>query len=604
MKRKHIHCETSRAQSTFLFFPLYFFLLLFLSGCSGHDSPVSILAKPVVVPPHPPASVSAAPGNAMATLSWTGSDYAASYTIYMAQQSGVTKTNYLTKSGGMAHKGVTSPYVHTGLTNGTTYYFVITSENSEGESAESPEVSAKPVSTTNQFPSAVLTADKTSGALPLQVTFTLSYNDAEGTQGIYLLNFGDTAGTSAGSAGQINSGASTTVQHTYSLSGNYLATLTVADSAGNASMSAVSISTQGTVSPSNSAFLTTGAGHTCALTSSGGIKCWGYNYDGELGNGTYTNSSTPVNVSGLTSGVSSVSAGTYHTCALTSSGGVKCWGSNYNGQLGNSSYTSSSTPVSVTGLTNGVSAVSAGASHACALTSSGGVKCWGSNGYGQLGNGSSTSSSTPVDVTGLTSGVSSVSAGTYHTCALTSSGGVKCWGRNSYGQLGNSSYTNSSTPVNVTGLTTGASAVSAGYHTCALTSSGGVKCWGTNYDGELGNGTYTTSSSPVDATGLTSGTAAVSAGSYHTCALTSSGGVKCWGTNYDGQIGNGTYTTSSIPMDVSGLANSVSAVSAGGSHSCALTSSGGIKCWGDNYYGQLGNGTNSDSPTPASVINF
>ena len=230
----------------------------------------------------------------------------------------------------------------------------------------------------------------------------------------------------------------------------------------------------------------------------------------------------------MTSGVSAISAGFYHACILTSVGGVKCWGGNWTGQLGNGTYTDSNVPVDVSGLTNGVSAISAGANHTCALTSAGGVKCWGSNEYGKLGNGTNTDSNVPVDVSGLTNGASAISAGMSHTCALTSVSGVKCWGYNGFGELGNGMNTSSNVPVDVSGLTSGVIAISANLHTCALTSVGGVKCWGYNGVGELGNGTNTDSNVPVNVSGLTSGVSAISAGYYHTCALTSTGGAKCW----------------------------------------------------------------------------
>jgi alpha-tubulin suppressor-like RCC1 family protein len=300
-------------------------------------------------------------------------------------------------------------------------------------------------------------------------------------------------------------------------------------------------------------------------------------------------SSTPVDVSGLSSGVTAIAAGASQSCALTNADAVKCWGGNSYGQLGNGTTTDSSTPVDVSGLSSGLSKISAGGFHSCALTSEGAVKCWGWNFYGQLGNGTTTDSSTPVDVSGLSSGVDAISARGVDSCALISGGAVKCWGYNGDGQLGNGTTTDSSTPVDVSGLSSGVRAIAAGgSHACALMNAGTVKCWGYNVYGQLGNGTTTNSSTPVDVSGLSSGVSAIAAGDSQSCALTSADAVKCWGYNGNGELGNGTNTNSSIPVDVSGLSSGVSAVAAGSVHICALTSAGGVKCWGDNSYGQLG----------------
>ena len=313
-----------------------------------------------------------------------------------------------------------------------------------------------------------------------------------------------------------------------------------------------------------------------------------------------------------------ITAGAAHTCALISDGTVTCWGYNVDGQLGTGDNTSRNVPVAVTGgvLTDKtVTHITAGGSHTCALISDGTVTCWGFNGAGQLGTGDNTNRNVPVAVTGgvLTNKtVTDITAGGAHTCALISDGTVTCWGNNYSGQLGDGSNTASNVPVAVTlGVLAGKTVtqITAGYlHTCALISDGTVTCWGYNGDGQLGDGSNTNRNVPVAVTlgALTNKTVThIIAGESHTCALISDGTVTCWGYNGAGQLGTDDNTTSNVPVAVTGgaLANkTVTHITAGGSHTCALISDGTVTCWGNNSVGQLGDGSNTASNVPVAVI--
>jgi alpha-tubulin suppressor-like RCC1 family protein len=346
-----------------------------------------------------------------------------------------------------------------------------------------------------------------------------------------------------------------------------------------------------------------GGEHTCALNGPSGVECWGKNDHGQLGDGTNNDSPVPVGVGGLGSQVKSLAAGLNHTCALTTAGGVKCWGRNDKGQLGNGTTTDSNTPVNVVDLESGVTAIAAGAEHTCAVASSGVVRCWGSNANGQLGNGGAGGiKSTPVTVSGLSNGVRAIAGGDSHTCAVLLSGDVRCWGLNASGQLGDGTTTASSFPVSVVGLSIPYGSVAAGSgHTCAVSLVGTVRCWGRNVEGQLGDGTNNSSPTPVSVAGL-SQVRSIAAGAYHTCASTVAGAPYCWGENARGQVGDGTTLDSNAPVAVSGLDNGAAAVAGGSEHSCALLITGTARCWGQNQAGQLGDGTKTDSSVPVVVV--
>ena len=395
----------------------------------------------------------------------------------------------------------------------------------------------------------------------------------------------------------------------------------------------------------NAVAISTGYDHTCALLSTGRVRCWGLNDKGRLGDGTNVNRFTPVPVSGITNAVA-ITGGGLHTCALLSTGTARCWGFNGPGELGDGTTTDRFSPVAVSGLSNAV-AITAGTAHTCAVLADGTARCWGENLFGALGDGTTVERHTPVVVNGLSNAVAigggdlhtcalvadgttrcwgngfgdptvavgslniavAITTGAYHACALLAEGSAVCWGRNNVGQLGTGNTRPSPLPTVVVGGGGSFTArdVAAGRnHTCAVRANGTVSCWGSNDSGQIGDGTSGINRlSPVAVSGL-SNAVAIAAGDAHTCALMAGGTVRCWGLNTSGQLGNGTFSSSSIPIPVSNLTNVVAIAAGGGignSHTCALLANGTVRCWGANGSGQVGDGTTSvrTSPVPVRV---
>jgi len=335
---------------------------------------------------------------------------------------------------------------------------------------------------------------------------------------------------------------------------------------------------------------------SCA-TARGSAYCWGY-VSLVAGPGIHP---TPLQVPGSLH-MKKISEGTSHYCAVREHS-VYCWGVNFTGQIGDGTTNPSDVPVRVL---NGASAVGTGSDYSCALKNQK-VHCWGANTSGMLGNNSTTPSLVPVKVLGLDN-IKALAVGGSHSCAIGKRGKIYCWGENSFGQLGNDHIECESTfpglqcytaaPVEVKGIE-GATALAVGsIHTCAVVE-GAVYCWGYNAVGQLGDGTHVDAHVAVKVQGLVGPVRAIAAGFEHTCALTDDG-VWCWGTNESGELGDGSILDSAFPVAVQGLPSPVSAFDAGDQHTCAIVS-GNAFCWGRNQNSQLGNGSDQNALTPTRV---
>jgi alpha-tubulin suppressor-like RCC1 family protein len=337
-----------------------------------------------------------------------------------------------------------------------------------------------------------------------------------------------------------------------------------------------------------------GSGHACAAQD-GVAHCWGDNHRGQLGVGAIPQSSlTPNPIPELAASVDSLAVGSQYACAISGSS-LDCWGDNSYGQLGDGSYNAQGSPVPVVGLTGTVSSVAVASTHTCAIVD-GAALCWGSNDRGELGDGSFVTRPTPLPVGGLSSGVVAIAVGTSHSCAIVEGGTVKCWGEGDAGALGNDNPADQPLPVDVIGISSGATALALGYdYSCAIVD-GGAKCWG---DGG-GQGTPWV---PTDVIGLASGVTAIAAEIATTCAI-ANGGAYCWGYNEFGQVGDGTFDYRFTPVAVVGLDSGVLSIDVTYEHTCARTT-GGVKCWGSNEFGELGTGATSDPvnvPVDATIV--
>lgn len=353
--------------------------------------------------------------------------------------------------------------------------------------------------------------------------------------------------------------------------------------------------------------ITVGRFHACAWTAAGEMSCWGLDSAGQLGDAALIQT-TPAAVEGAVD-VTSMGVGTGHTCVVKNDETAWCWGLGDDGQLGGDTYDSSSALIKVRPLAT-YDAIGAGSYHSCAIDSGGQVYCWGANWAGQLGDGTTDYHSAPVAIDPLPAAAVAVDGGEAFTCAVDGAGAVWCWGVNDDGQLGDGTGTMHSSPVQVSGLS-GATVLGTGRaFGCALASDAGgeaaIYCWGANYSGQLGNSSAGDRELLPVKVGIPDPPVAVFVGGFHACAITEGVAgrrVYCWGANWSGQLGDGSQIDSDVPLVVSGL-DDVVALAAGDFHTCALTFAGTVYCWGENGDGQLGTGDRAVHITPAPVIDL
>lgn len=370
--------------------------------------------------------------------------------------------------------------------------------------------------------------------------------------------------------------------------------------------------TAGGAGPTVWAQVSAGDRHTCGITVTGRLFCWGSDAAGQLGDGgTNTDQGAPVEVAGGRKAWVQVTAGGFHTCARTLTGQVWCWGSDFWGQLGNGgANTDVGVPVQVTGGGGGPwSDVSAGYQHTCARSLSRHLWCWGNDGSGRLGDDAAVANrAEPAEVAGATADWRAVTAGIFHTCGIKTSGRLFCWGLDSAGQLGDGPpLSEQHTPVQVAGGRTDWTTVTLGRsHTCALQRPGTLACWGWDDAGQLGDdAAHANQAAPVTVAGTWR---AVTAGGYHTCASGPAARgfgdqISCWGLDTYGALGDGTpLADQPVPVAVTGGVGVLTALDAGEYHTCARLDLGRLRCWGLDSNGQVGDGgTNTNQPAPALV---
>ncbi|MBI2346298.1 MAG: Ig-like domain-containing protein [Deltaproteobacteria bacterium] len=440
-------------------------------------------------------------------------------------------------------------------------------------------------------------------AVPINAPITVTFSEPMDAATITTSSFqvADGTGPIAGTVSYANSTATFTATAPLNYFTDYTATVTtdVKDAAGNPLAAPVSWSFRTIVPPVIGA--AGGGGHTVTIGTDGSVWTWGYNSHGQLGSGSLVDLNAPARVNGVTGSATAVAGGDSHTVAVAG-GVVWSWGRNTVGQLGDGTTTDRNVPVQIGGLPP-VTAVAAGVLHAVALTTpaaGGEVYAWGSNTLGQVGDGTTMQQTSPVKVPGI-AGATVISSRGNHTLALSGADGtVWTWGFNGWGQLGDGTTTTSTTPKQVQGLT-GVDAIAAGFGHSLAKVNGTVYAWGLNANGQLGDGTTNNQSAPQAVAALAGiDIVAIAAGANFSLALDANGAVYAWGLNSSGQLGDGTFTDQLNPKTIGTFTGAVG-IAAGGSHTMVWKADGTMSSWGYNFYGQVGNGSATYvayTPTP------
>lgn len=348
-----------------------------------------------------------------------------------------------------------------------------------------------------------------------------------------------------------------------------------------------------------------GSFHACGIEPGGAVRCWGANDVGQLGRGGYRDHVYARPVRGMFVPATDLSAGESHSCAVTRLHRIRCWGRGVEGQLGDGDRDIDPVAVPLAGPRRWEVRVTAGYTHGCAITAAGTARCWGANGFGELGNGTHDDQLQPVAVSGLERGQRQIGAGAWFSCALDRRGAVRCWGFGGAGRLGQGDEVDSALPVVVRGLASGGAQLAVGvHHACVLDEVGRVRCWGGNDFGQVGGPQAGAAVlEPFEVPGLPAPVIAVAAGGGHSCAIAGpERQVLCWGWNLQGQLGDGGSSDSAVPVAVQGLPGGAVSVTLGDLSSCALMDSGEAWCWGGNDRGQLGRGGTVGGPVPAPVL--